>query len=390
MLSAGQLLPHPSLLLSVRAGSNQLPNFSWGLSQCRSLPGPPYLIRVAGIPRSASRWQTPVAAFLFLLRPSRTGAPGDGQTPPASPGGERGCNEKPRERKQRAAGASRAEGELNAPRALGTGLLVAGHWEHRPAAGAGQQEEKPPAAMHLAPRQGNHAGQAGNFCPLLPSKALGKRDTHEERARNASASPRYLIVAKLGERQPGGPAPASKTFRPTGELEMLFVFLPGQLAMSSGCQLLCRAGDGNTLGSEQAPGHPHPPPALENGPQWQEPTQPGAQKLEPNCIVQRCERTQCSGTVLLLHPYPEIPSPIAPIAPQAALGKDLCASCRRRFATDLKAWSHSPLAPHAAWVEGQTRPPPSEVTQLLGELAQPGGHLPSRSRGTAGAVFTAL
>lgn len=35
------------------------------------------------------------------------------------------------------------------------------------------------------------------------------------------------MTAELGRRQPGGPAPASETFHLTGELQMLFVFLPG-------------------------------------------------------------------------------------------------------------------------------------------------------------------
>lgn len=71
----------------------------------------------------------------------------------------------------------------------------------------------------------------------------------------------YFIAAKLGECQ----LPASKTFHPTGELETLFVFLPGQPAMSPRWQLLWRARNGNTLGSEQSLGHPHPSPALGNG-----------------------------------------------------------------------------------------------------------------------------
>lgn len=54
VLPAAQLLPHPSLPLSTKAGSNQPPNFSWGLRQCRSPPGSPYLIRVSGILRSVS------------------------------------------------------------------------------------------------------------------------------------------------------------------------------------------------------------------------------------------------------------------------------------------------------------------------------------------------
>lgn len=65
------------------------------------------------------------------------------------------------------------------------------------------------------------------------------------------ASPRYLIAAKLGECQPGSPAPASKTFRPAGEMETLFVFLPGLPAMSSRCQLLWRAGMGTHWGQSK-------------------------------------------------------------------------------------------------------------------------------------------
>lgn len=80
MLPAAQLLPHSSLPLSAKAGSKQLPSFSWGVSQCWSPPGCPYLIRVAGIPRSTPQRQTPTAALLFLvlLRPSRMGAPEHG------------------------------------------------------------------------------------------------------------------------------------------------------------------------------------------------------------------------------------------------------------------------------------------------------------------------
>lgn len=258
-----------------------------------------------------------------------------------------------------------------APQALGTGLLVARRWGHGPGAGTGwREEEKPPfPAMHLTPWRGNRTGQAESFRPPLPGKALGKGDICKERAGDASASPRYLIAAKLGEGQPGTPAPASKTFRPAAELETLFVFLPGQPATSLRWQLLRRAGDENRLGSEPAPRHPHPPPALRNGSQWWEPPQPGAPKLEPNYTVQRRERTLRSCTALLLHPIPKIPPPIAPMAPQAALGKDHHASWSSGFAARVKTRSHSPPVPHAARVEGRTRPPQS---RRRGDAA-PGG-----------------
>lgn len=201
---------------------------------------------------------------------------------------------------------------------------------------------------------------AGRELSPAAARQSSRGARHPQRAgTEPCALPRYLIAAKLGEGQPGGPAPASKTFHPTGKLETLFVFLPGQPAMSWRCQLLRGAGDGNTLGAEQALGHPHPPPAPGNGSQWWEPTQPGAQKLEPNCVVQRCERTLCSCTASLLHPYPKIPPPVAPITAQAALGEDPRASWRSGFAARLKARSHSPPAPPAAWVEGRSWPPPS-------------------------------
>lgn len=123
------------------------------------------------------------------------------------------------------------------------GLLMAGHQGHQSATGTGQQEEELFTAMHLA-----LVGQAGSFHPLLPSKLSGSE------AGRAGMGPRawlrHLRAAGLGQRQPAGPAPASKTFHLTGELETLFVFIPGQPVMSTRCQLLWRDWDGNAPGSE--------------------------------------------------------------------------------------------------------------------------------------------
>lgn len=106
----------------------------------------------------------------------------------------------------------------------------------------------------------------------------------------------YFIAAKLGECQP----PASKTFRPTAELETLFVFLLEQPAMSPRWQLLWRVRNGNTLGSGQSLGHLHPPPALGNGLSGE------------NQHSLKHRNWSQTYTVPLLHPHPKIPSPVAP------------------------------------------------------------------------------
>lgn len=142
---------------------------------------------------------------------------------------------------------------------------------------------------------------------------------------------------------------------------------------------------GNVPGSQRALGHPHPPPLLGIGCQQQGPAPPEAQKLGPNCIVQRCKRTWCSCTALLSQPGPKprpqvLPSLLRQPVPRGSLFPALQACSTVKSPVPL------PTAPCTARAGGRSQ---GRGDAAPGELARAGRHLLPWSRGAAEAISTA-